>query len=177
MSANEPSDLIFSIGDVLMGVATCAVQIEGGDRNNNWYDWAQQPGTIKDGSIPERATDHWRRWREDTDLMAQLVRAVLRNFAEAHCRAYDLIHEIQPESVGFAHRMRVFEPLGPVVRGHHRAPRPHPRGVRGVRRAPAVQGARRRACVNRRTRSGYRSCEPNMCARSDECEYWVSTRV
>lgn len=237
MSANEPSDLIFSIGDVLMGVATCAVQIEGGDRNNNWYDWAQQPGTIKDGSSPERATDHWRRWREDTDLMAQLglqtyrmglewsrlepeqgrferdvveryreeiravkaagivplvtlhhftnpswlqragewtqrstverfleftrfvveefgdlvtdwctinepnvyasqsclwnqapptrtgygaVRAVLRNFAEAHCRAYDLIHEIQPEAkVGFAHHMRVFEPLDRRNPMHH----------------------------------------------------------
>ena len=45
---------------------------------------------------------------------------MLRNFAEAHCRAYDLIHEIQPEAkVGFAHHMRVFEPLDRRNPMHH----------------------------------------------------------
>ena len=66
------SDLLFSTRDLLIGTATASLQIEGGDRNNNWYDWAQLPGTIADGSTPERATDHWNRWREDTDLMASL---------------------------------------------------------------------------------------------------------
>lgn len=34
--------------------------------------WASLPGTIADGSMPLRATDHWNRWREDTALMADL---------------------------------------------------------------------------------------------------------
>ncbi|MDN5797654.1 MAG: family 1 glycosylhydrolase [Intrasporangium sp.] len=66
------SPLLFSTRDLLIGVATAALQIEGGDRNNNWYDWASLPGTIADGSTPLRATDHWQRWREDTALMADL---------------------------------------------------------------------------------------------------------
>ena len=213
---------------LLIGTATAAVQIEGGDRNNNWYDWASVPGNIRDGSTPLRSTDHWNRWREDTELMASLglqtyrmgiewsrieprpgefdatalaryrdeiellrshgivplvtlhhftnpswfqglgewtvpasvdiwlrfvrhvvtelrdlvtdwvtinepnvyavqthlfgegppgtsswpaVRKVLRHMAIAHCRAYRLIHEAQPNAqVGFAHHMRVFDP-------------------------------------------------------------------
>lgn len=66
------TDLLFSTRDLLVGVATASLQIEGGDRNNNWYDWAQLPGNIADGSTPLRATDHWNRWRADTDLMASL---------------------------------------------------------------------------------------------------------
>ena len=62
----------------MIGTATAALQIEGGDRNNNWYDWASLPGTIKDGTTPLRATDHWRRWREDTELMATLGLQVYR---------------------------------------------------------------------------------------------------
>lgn len=27
--------------DILLGVATAATQIEGDDRNNSWYDWAE----------------------------------------------------------------------------------------------------------------------------------------
>lgn len=217
------------IGDLQLGVATAALQIEGGDRNNNWYDWAHLPGTIADASTPLRATDHWNRWQDDTALMSELgiqtyrmsvewariepevgrfddavlqryrdelaavvaagirplvtlhhftnprwlqrmgewanpravdlfcrfagvvvdalgdlvsdwctinepnvyatqahlfneappgraswrnVRDVLRHMGLAHCRAYRLIHEAQPEArVGFAHHMRVFAPL------------------------------------------------------------------
>lgn len=65
----SPFDLPDSL---LLGVATAATQIEGGDRNNSWYDFAQRPGVIADGSSPLRATEHWQRWREDTDLMADL---------------------------------------------------------------------------------------------------------
>ena len=41
-------------------------------RDRNWADWALTPGHIADGSSPVRATGHWDRWREDTDLMASL---------------------------------------------------------------------------------------------------------
>lgn len=62
----------FDLGDLRLGVATAAVQIEGGDRANSWYDWSMIPGRIKDGSTPLRSTGHWERWREDTALMSQL---------------------------------------------------------------------------------------------------------
>ncbi len=223
--------LAFSVGNLRLGVATAAVQIEGGDTSTSWHDWADEPGRIADGSTPRRATDHWTRWREDTDLMVGLgirdyrmgiewarieprpghyddaaiaryreelaylrecgvtplvtlhhfsnpswfeglggfaqpgsvdtflryvhvvveelgdlvtdwvtinepnvyatggylfgefppgahtyrrLRSVLRHLAIAHCRAYRLIHDLQPGEatrVGFAHHLRVFEPL------------------------------------------------------------------
>lgn len=57
--------------DMLLGVAACAAQIEGGDTNSNWNDWYRK-GNIKDGSDPARANDHYNRFREDADLMASL---------------------------------------------------------------------------------------------------------
>lgn len=53
---------------MLLGTATAATQIEGGDRRNNWYDWYCR-GYIKDSSDPSVATDHYHRWREDLELM------------------------------------------------------------------------------------------------------------
>lgn len=52
-----------------LGVASAATQIEGGDTGHNWNDWYRR-GKIKDGSDPARADDHYRRWKEDADLMA-----------------------------------------------------------------------------------------------------------
>lgn len=72
------SPTAFSIGDLLIGTATSALQIEGGNRANTWYDFAQVPGRIADGSTPLVATDHWNRWREDVDLMADLGLQVYR---------------------------------------------------------------------------------------------------
>jgi beta-glucosidase len=62
----------FRLTGVQLGVATAATQIEGGDPDSNWTDWAARPGTIADGSSPVRATDHWHRWRDDTELLASL---------------------------------------------------------------------------------------------------------
>ena len=63
----------FSLPDeLLLGCATAATQIEGGDTNNSWYEWAQKPGVIRDGSSPFRANDHWRRLEADTALMAEI---------------------------------------------------------------------------------------------------------
>ena len=56
---------------MLLGAASAATQIEGGDRNNSWYDWYEK-GRIHDGSSPAVANDHYARWREDADLMAEL---------------------------------------------------------------------------------------------------------
>ena len=51
---------------MLLGAASAATQIEGGDRNNSWYDWYEK-GRIHDGSSPAVANDHYARWREDAD--------------------------------------------------------------------------------------------------------------
>ena len=53
------------------GVATSATQIEGGDRNNSWYDWYLK-GKIKDNSNPKRANRHYDLFREDTELLKEI---------------------------------------------------------------------------------------------------------
>lgn len=55
----------------VLGVSSAATQIEGGYTGHSWNDWFDK-GHIKDGSDPAVADDHWRRWREDVDLMASM---------------------------------------------------------------------------------------------------------
>lgn len=55
--------------DLLLGCATSATQIEGGDENNNWARFAAE-GKVDDGTSPVRADDHYNRWREDIDLLS-----------------------------------------------------------------------------------------------------------
>ena len=62
---------------MLMGVATASMQIEGGDSHTNWNDWYAK-GRIKDGTNPAAANDHWDKWREDTDLMAEMGLQIYR---------------------------------------------------------------------------------------------------
>ncbi len=63
----------FSLPETLqLGCATAAAQIEGGDKNNSWYAWAQVAGRIKDGSSPIRANHHWELYRDDLRLMSEL---------------------------------------------------------------------------------------------------------
>lgn len=64
--------------DFMMGSATSAFQIEGGDRNNSWYAWCEDPNHIKDGSSCFRATDHWNRYAEDIRIMKELHHDVYR---------------------------------------------------------------------------------------------------
>ena len=56
---------------LLLGAATAATQIEGGDENNNWARFARE-GKVYDGTSPVRACDHYNRFREDIDLMADM---------------------------------------------------------------------------------------------------------
>lgn len=58
--------------DLKLGVATAATQIEGGDTNNSWYEWAQEKDHIIDGTTPLRANEHYKRYKEDIDLMKDL---------------------------------------------------------------------------------------------------------
>ena len=62
---------------LLLGTATAATQIEGGDENNNWARFARE-GKVDDGTSPVRACDHYNRWREDIDLMAEMGMQIYR---------------------------------------------------------------------------------------------------
>lgn len=57
--------------DFMLGVASSATQIEGGELDHSWNDWYRK-GNIPSGSSPARADDHYARWREDADLMSEL---------------------------------------------------------------------------------------------------------
>ena len=63
--------------DLLLATATAATQIEGGDTNNNWARFAAE-GKIKDGTTPVRAADHYVRFKEDIDLMADMGMKIYR---------------------------------------------------------------------------------------------------
>jgi beta-glucosidase len=53
----------------LWGAATAAHQVEGGNFNNDWWDWEQIPGKIKNGDTSTVACDWWQgeRYRADFD--------------------------------------------------------------------------------------------------------------
>ncbi|HTT87264.1 MAG TPA: family 1 glycosylhydrolase [Acidimicrobiales bacterium] len=53
------------------GTATAAHQIEGGNVNNDWWDFEHAPGTLCVESSGD-ACDSWRRWPEDAELVARL---------------------------------------------------------------------------------------------------------
>lgn len=54
--------------DMQLGVASAATQIEGGNRQNSWYEWYAN-GHIKDGSDPSVANMHYERFAEDAQIM------------------------------------------------------------------------------------------------------------
>jgi beta-glucosidase len=63
--------------DFLWGTATSSYQIEGavdedGRGPSIWDTFTHTPGTIEDGSTGDVACDHYHRWREDVQLMADL---------------------------------------------------------------------------------------------------------
>lgn len=57
--------------NMLLGVASSATQVDGGDLDHTWNDWYKK-GHIKDGADPAAATGHWERWREDVMLMHKM---------------------------------------------------------------------------------------------------------
>ena len=63
--------LLFPPG-FLWGTSTSAHQVEGGNHNNDWWDWEQTPGHIRDGSTSQRACEHHQRFREDWALARDL---------------------------------------------------------------------------------------------------------
>lgn len=56
----------------LWGTATSSHQVEGGNTNNQWAWWEQQPGRIWQGQKAGLACDWWRNAERDFDLMVEL---------------------------------------------------------------------------------------------------------
>jgi beta-glucosidase len=56
----------------LWGTSSAAHQVEGDNRNSDWWEWEQQPGRIKNGDSSDVACDHYRRYREDFALLREL---------------------------------------------------------------------------------------------------------
>jgi beta-glucosidase len=56
----------------LFGTGTSATQIEGGCRTSDWFDFARQPGRVKNGDRPDVACDSWRLWERDVALQRSL---------------------------------------------------------------------------------------------------------
>lgn len=105
----------------LWGTATAAHQVEGGNDQNDWWDWEQTPGHIKDGSRSGLACDHFRRFADDFQLLADLGQ-------NAHRLSIEWSRvEPQPgqfDAQALAHYRRVLETmrglgLEPVVTLHH----------------------------------------------------------
>lgn len=62
-------DLRFPEG-FLWGTATSAYQVEGGNRESDWYRWERLPGKIAGGDRCGNACDFWHRYESDFDIAA-----------------------------------------------------------------------------------------------------------
>ena len=63
--------------DFLWGAATASYQIEGATREDGrgpsiWDTFSRTPGKVRNGDTGDRAADHYHRYREDVQLMAEL---------------------------------------------------------------------------------------------------------
>jgi beta-glucosidase len=56
----------------LWGTSSAAHQVEGDNRNNDWWEWEQQPGRIANGDRSGVANDHYNRFREDFGLLREM---------------------------------------------------------------------------------------------------------
>jgi beta-glucosidase len=56
----------------LWGTSSAAHQVEGNDRNCDWWEFEHEPGRIAKGDTSEVACDHYNRYREDFSLLREL---------------------------------------------------------------------------------------------------------
>jgi len=58
-------------GGFLWGTATSSHQVEGDNKNNQWWAWEQAGGNIKDGTVSGVACDHYNRFAEDFQMSSE----------------------------------------------------------------------------------------------------------
>ena len=95
--------------DFVWGVATSAYQIEGavaeGGRGPSiWDTFSHTPGAVDNDDTGDVACDHYHRWREDLDLMAELGIASYR-FSVAWPRVMPDGHTVNQEGLDFYRRL------------------------------------------------------------------------
>jgi beta-glucosidase len=56
----------------LWGTSSAAHQVEGDNRNSDWWEFEQQRGRIANGDTSEIACDHYHRYREDFGLLREI---------------------------------------------------------------------------------------------------------
>lgn len=56
----------------LWGTSSAAHQVEGDNRNSDWWEFEQEPGRIANGDTSEIACDHYHRYREDFTLLREM---------------------------------------------------------------------------------------------------------
>ncbi|HJN84992.1 MAG TPA: glycoside hydrolase family 1 protein [Patescibacteria group bacterium] len=52
----------------LWGTATSSYQVEGGNKNSDWWKWEKEEGKISDGTRSGNGVDHYNRYKEDFDI-------------------------------------------------------------------------------------------------------------
>ncbi len=93
----------------LWGVATASCQIEGspsadGGAPSIWHDFARKKGRIADGSVPDAACDHYRRYGEDVGHMKDLGLSAYR-FSIAWPRIFPEKGRFNPKGMDFYSRL------------------------------------------------------------------------
>jgi beta-glucosidase len=58
--------------EFLWGTATSSHQVEGNNRNNDWWEWEKEPRHIRDGHRSKLACDWWNRAEQDFDLAQEM---------------------------------------------------------------------------------------------------------
>ncbi len=64
--------------NLLLGVTSVPVMVDGGEVPGCWHEWAAEEGRIRDGSSPVTAAGHWDRWHGDVMCMRSLGIQVCR---------------------------------------------------------------------------------------------------
>ena len=62
----------------LWGTSSAAHQVEGDNRNCEWWEFEQEPGRIANGDTSAIACDHYHRYREDFALLRELSQGAHR---------------------------------------------------------------------------------------------------
>ena len=77
---------------------------------NALSEWVNEWVTINEPNVYATQAYVFGEWPPGQKSMTKAM-AVMSNLAQAHCRAYGLIHALQPDAkVGVAHHLRVFDP-------------------------------------------------------------------
>lgn len=69
---SNATDILAFPDGFLWGAATASHQVEGGNVNNDWWAWEQQPGRIADGTRSGLASNWWQMAERDLTTAAQL---------------------------------------------------------------------------------------------------------